>query len=1281
MKRSSESAAESISVRVAVRLRPLVPSELNEGCSECLRADGDSKQVLLQNGSKQFAYDHVFDAQRSQETLYTDTAAPLVTKCLEGYNATIFAYGQTGSGKTYTMGGGFGEAGASSGAVDAAVTAGSGIIPRAVQEIFAGVDKLRADDPGAAVEVTVSYLELYNEQIRDLLLPAAQAAAAPAGGLDLREDAEKGGVVVAGLTHETVQSAHELLAHLARGTLRRATASTQMNAQSSRSHAICTIGVQQRGALFKWGKINLVDLAGSERQKRTKAAGARLKEGISINKGLFVLGNVISALGDEKKRAANVHVPYRDSKLTRLLQDSLGGNSHTLMIACCSPADSNFEETLNTLKYANRARNITCKASVNMDAGAAELHNLRQQVQLLQLQLVGGKGGAAGGAGALAKLLGNGGGGGGGGAEIAKLQQDAALLLEQLDMEKRRRAKLEQALEAALRDTDSLTADRDRVRLQLEQVGGAAVAAGTGDRMGVLDEQLATIRDLRNQLAQVAGTAGAGVGEGGDNGGESGGAVADETESEFSQQQRAFAEGLQSLSASLEQKEALLKTLTTNENNMQALCGGGAGGGGGVGGGGSEKSQQTLQAQVNKLTRERDMLEDRLRDAAMSVAISPHEMMQQQQQRGRLKLLEVKLTQAKAKLQEMARLRRLKDQGDANVCRLRREIDDAKRRRAELQRRMKDAAVAHRQESKARQHELGQVQRKDRQKQLQLRNLQLLHARQSSVLQRKEEQVAAVTKRMRALLDKQRQQKRPTVAGGGADTSSRAAQQEESCKHRLQRAVDIKVALALAKEAMTKEAELRKSAAARLQALRAAGGDGDTGEGGDAAGSEAAKLEEEVAQRTEMIAQLQQRLAAFDGQTGYGADQMKTTWAALKTARAARVELKAMFDIAVGGRLECARLEQAEQQAQDALAERDAAECALEAEKEAAATRELSMQQNYEAQLMSLLSLVHANGGAASLPGGAVELRTMCDDRLRSAQDVHDRTVAAQEEMAQENARLKEALKEAKAGKPAKKTAVKKAAVESESEEEDWEEESEEEFDDHSSDSDWEEKPKKRAARGEKVQPPIARKKRSLGGADAAVNAVAEAPQPKRMLDPAVSGSKPRPSDQLPMGKPADAEPTAEGEEADADVASTAGPPTLASMPADAKERETALSKLTVPVLKEMLRAQKLKVSGKKSELVARLLEAGKGSAAGGIIRALYAGEETCTCNLDNGLDCPVCDMEEVTEAPPAAQAPSAAPKRKASGIGGDEMRRRLEAFKQKKSGPGVSAGASAAAG
>ncbi|XP_059064469.1 kinesin-like protein KIN-4A [Cryptomeria japonica] len=202
-----------------------------------------------------------------------------------------------------------------------------------------------------------------------------------------------------------VTTQKEMAACLAQGSLARATGSTNMNSQSSRSHAIFTITIEQMrkwdavltreigstedgGEDFLCAKLHLVDLAGSERAKRTGADGLRLKEGIHINKGLLALGNVISALGDEKKRKEGVHVPYRDSKLTRLLQDSLGGNSRTVMIACVSPADINAKETLNTLKYANRARNIQNKPIVNRDPMTNEIQRMHQQLEYLQSELL-----------------------------------------------------------------------------------------------------------------------------------------------------------------------------------------------------------------------------------------------------------------------------------------------------------------------------------------------------------------------------------------------------------------------------------------------------------------------------------------------------------------------------------------------------------------------------------------------------------------------------------------------------------------------------------------------------------------------------------------------------------------------------------------------------------------------------------------------------------------------------------------------------------------------------
>jgi len=198
---------------------------------------------------------------------------------------------------------------------------------------------------------------------------------------------------VVGLSESVVSDAMSTIQLLEKGSLMRMTGGTAMNNESSRSHAIFTIILEQvkNQTDLRKSKFHLVDLAGSERQSKTKAEGIRLKEGININLGLLALGNVISVLGEDNVK----HVPYRESKLTRLLQDSLGGNSHTLMIACASPADSNMEETLNTLRYADRARKIKNKPIVNIDPQVAELNNLREQVQFLKaqiLQLTGGCG-------------------------------------------------------------------------------------------------------------------------------------------------------------------------------------------------------------------------------------------------------------------------------------------------------------------------------------------------------------------------------------------------------------------------------------------------------------------------------------------------------------------------------------------------------------------------------------------------------------------------------------------------------------------------------------------------------------------------------------------------------------------------------------------------------------------------------------------------------------------------------------------------------------------------
>eukprot|EP00536_Pseudo-nitzschia_multiseries_P000493 jgi/Psemu1/178938/e_gw1.6.175.1 len=337
----------------------------NTDCISVLGANHAAPNVLQLGGSSgpKFTFDQVFGTQTLQGQVYSDRVAPLVANCLEGYNATVLAYGQTGSGKTHTiMGGGMSTAMMHE-------ETHQGVLPRAIRNIFHELQ-----DP-YEYEVRVQFLEIYGEEIRDLLNPRTTSSESK---LSIR-DVGNAEPEVVGATMHKVDSAEEALLCFTSGMYRRVTASTAMNEGSSRSHAILSLVVEQSTMMdeveqeskehvqSKISRFNFVDLAGSERQKRTQATGQRLKEGIDINKGLLVLGNVISALGDPQKRG-NTFVPYRDSKLTRLLKGSLGGNHKTLMIACVSPSSSNMDETLNCLRYANRAKNIQNHAVVNLDA-------------------------------------------------------------------------------------------------------------------------------------------------------------------------------------------------------------------------------------------------------------------------------------------------------------------------------------------------------------------------------------------------------------------------------------------------------------------------------------------------------------------------------------------------------------------------------------------------------------------------------------------------------------------------------------------------------------------------------------------------------------------------------------------------------------------------------------------------------------------------------------------------------------------------------------------------
>mmetsp|Transcript_50168 Transcript_50168/g.98175 ORF Transcript_50168/g.98175 Transcript_50168/m.98175 type:complete len:890 (-) Transcript_50168:567-3236(-) len=405
-------------VRVVTRVRPLSSSEKARGCSHIIETIPAGETEFLEIGAekRRFELDAAFPSESTQVDVYERSGAAEAVKLdlIKGFNTTILAYGQTGSGKTFTMGTAISPEGNANGND---LHESEGVIPRAVNDLF----HISKTTPNS-VKVEMAYMEIYNEEIRDLL------SNDPNSG-DLRvQDLPDGTVGVTNVTMKSVESPAEVGKWMEVASNKRVVASTAMNAVSSRSHAVCTLYVtitpgivisngeddyasdddvseiksiasenkstvsngtfSSREQIF--AKLTLVDLAGSEKPKRTGATGARMKEGININKGLFVLGQVISTLSDNCSKSERKHIPYRESKLTRLLQDSLGGNTRTIMINCVSPAEENIEESTNSLRYAERARSIRNNVKRNVFSTAlspAAVAKLQEENKKLKLQL------------------------------------------------------------------------------------------------------------------------------------------------------------------------------------------------------------------------------------------------------------------------------------------------------------------------------------------------------------------------------------------------------------------------------------------------------------------------------------------------------------------------------------------------------------------------------------------------------------------------------------------------------------------------------------------------------------------------------------------------------------------------------------------------------------------------------------------------------------------------------------------------------------------------------
>jgi len=688
-----------------------------------------------------------FAGQRGRSDLLPRThtpppCVPQVARVLKGYNSTVLAYGQTGSGKTHTMGSGDGEAYAGD-----SPESGLGIIPRTVRELFGRVGVVGTDLEGATLTAKVSFIEVYKEDIHDLLQrPAETSSEGNAGAtvklatLDIRETKE-GGISLPGMQARSVGSPDEAMAALAEGSRNRATGSTQMNATSSRSHAIFTVSLELtlKGGKILTPRFNFVDLAGSERAKRTGASGDRFAEGVQINKGLLALGNVISALCERQS-----HVPYRDSKLTRLLQDSLGGNAHTLMIACVSPSDADLEESLNTLKYANRARQIQNKLLIAQDPVQARIAELMEQVAMLtaRLQHYEAGGGPLGplpsGAAASDLVATLAGGGGGAAASSSGGAAAAAPRVNNTDLTLQRCQQLQHKLEAVRAAQAAKTS-------AAPPEAGAQVAAGPTPA-GLEATPASLEAAAAPAIAPEDGAPPAAPREAFVEGAPSGsGEEAEEQrpeeaalkqeqleeELEFLTKQGEMSEALATLDESLALKQELLKAQEEDEMASEV-----------------EEMQRALlelEASVKETGRERDELSKKIAELqeksdAKAQALRESFARKLEAAEAQLRSLRNQQSQQKALLNaRVAAERRVKELGE--------EIGTIKAQKVALSRRMREDADSHRAQHQARERELKAVRRKEEKTAAQLDRLQQDHAKQAAVLKRKHEEIAALQRR------------------------------------------------------------------------------------------------------------------------------------------------------------------------------------------------------------------------------------------------------------------------------------------------------------------------------------------------------------------------------------------------------------------------------------------------------------------------------------------------------------------------------------------------------
>jgi len=854
-----------IPVKVAVRIRPLNDKEANEGCQAVLEQVQGEPQVYIQNTDpvKSFTYDYAYGGSDSNEEVYEGAVKKIVKQLFTGYNVTVLAYGQTGSGKTHSMGTAYNASD------DPAL---HGVIPRSVRDIFRYI----LDNSDKSFRVGVSFMELYNEQLFDLLSTKPRREDTI---VDIREDGNKG-IKIPGLTEMDITSVEQTMALLEKASEGRVTAATAMNARSSRSHAIFTLSIESRtktdGKLLTFSKFHMVDLAGSERQKKTKAKGERLKEGININMGLLSLGNVISALGEEN-RGANSHIPYRDSKLTRLLQDSLGGNSHTLMIACVSPADSNLEETISTLRYADRARKIKNKPIVNKDPRNEELGRLRNQVQQLQMQLLG-RGGSSN-VGQIDE------------EKSKELQEENELLREEnskmttalqaaMDENSHMSEKLllsEQSAESFKETLQSLTNEAADVMEFLSRCQG--LPPGVKSKFEILMGKVQEVDEnhkrtektlMDHDLSRFASST---------NTSPCGSPSKEEdadglncSGANFALKHSELANQLSELNKMLVAKQELANKAGENDEKMMSMRKN------------YETTIKSMEDEISRLQKEKDELSQKQK-AEGSNQVS-------EMRRKRIQELEEKIKNLSKQQAEQQRLLKLNKQNELKIKKYSDEITQMKQAKVKLIKQMKEESEKARQWKIAKEKEVYKLQQQEKKAQVKMSAMSLQHERRENVWKRKMEEAMASSKRLKEALAKKenvrkmKDDRNPTGLSGSG----------ERVRGWISSEVDVVVSVKeaeMSKEQLIRERKMMSEEMTKLkQELRKTLSEQERND----VQVKRDELQSELDMRNAQISDLQQQILGFENDKEKEKDLRADKWKRLQSMVEAKLAVQYLFD-------------------------------------------------------------------------------------------------------------------------------------------------------------------------------------------------------------------------------------------------------------------------------------------------------------------------------------------------------------------------------------------------